>query len=224
VEENPVQKSPASPEPGWAPERVVAWAVRRHRDNRLHISAQELADRVTEAGGKLSRQAISKIENGDRGISVAELLVLARALEVPPLLLLYPDAERWHAAKWFTGEAPLPGAEDSDWNVGAAPAQLRRMHDRAIEDWYNAPRFAQRLGVQNDRVDPGQTAWLTDRLRVWAFGELWHARRGMLQMGLDLPELPEALAAADGPPGGAVRISSTGHAIYEHDGQVGDQS
>lgn len=50
-------------------------------------------ERATERlGFKVSRTSISQLENGNRtSISVAEWLVLAAALDVPPALLLYPD-------------------------------------------------------------------------------------------------------------------------------------
>lgn len=49
----------------------------------LHWSAQRLADQVVAEGGDLSRQAISKIENGDRKVSLVEAIQLSAALGVP---------------------------------------------------------------------------------------------------------------------------------------------
>lgn len=78
------------------------------------MSAQRLADRCGELGVPISRSILADLENGRRGnISVAELIVLARALDVAPFDLLtpddgpvellpgrftsYPDAARWFA-------------------------------------------------------------------------------------------------------------------------------
>lgn len=59
----------------------------------LGISAVKLATRTGELGYPIHRVAISKIESGEREITVAELLVLAAALDVPPInLVIPPDA------------------------------------------------------------------------------------------------------------------------------------
>ena len=59
--------------------QIRVWRERRN------LSAQALADRIAKIGGTLSRVAISKIENGDRGATVEEWLLLAHALAVPHL-------------------------------------------------------------------------------------------------------------------------------------------
>lgn len=100
------------------PSEVLAEQVKAWRDQRK-LSAQGLADRIKELGGSLSRVAISKIENGDRGVSLDEWLQLAHALAVPPPLLfvdlksgadvaiapgvaLHP----WLVLEWVRGEHP----------------------------------------------------------------------------------------------------------------------
>lgn len=96
---------------------VVGEAVRNHRKAR-GWSAQALADECAKVGMPMQRTAISKLENGSReSITVGELFVLARALSVPPLLLLCPvdhletleilpgyEAESWEAARWVIGD------------------------------------------------------------------------------------------------------------------------
>lgn len=105
-------------EPTPTPTEALQRQVRTWRDRRK-LSAQALADRVAELGGSLSRVAISKIENGDRGVSLDEWLQLAHALAVPPPLL-FLDLERgehvqiapsvvlhpWLAWEWVIGEEP----------------------------------------------------------------------------------------------------------------------
>lgn len=63
------------------------------RRKKLRMTAVVLADRTKELGYPITRVTISKIENNARAgkIDVAELLVLAVALEIPPALLLFPD-------------------------------------------------------------------------------------------------------------------------------------
>jgi hypothetical protein len=81
-------------------------------------SAQWLSDQTEALGYKVSRSTITDIENGRRKyISTAELSVIAWALCVAPVRLLYPnlpdgDVEvipsvptaSIHAATWFSGE------------------------------------------------------------------------------------------------------------------------
>lgn len=55
------------------------------------MSAQDLADETERLGHPIGRSVLANLENGRRPtLSVAELIVLAKALRVPPLLLLFP--------------------------------------------------------------------------------------------------------------------------------------
>ncbi len=129
----------------WARElthRVAAEVKRRRGEH----TVQWLSDRTADYGLRISRSRISDLERGDRGglLGVAELLVLAAALDVPPLLLLFPGVpgepvealpgwvvESWDAARWFTGEEPSP-AEDPDHSPAESTwvlRQLRRLPD-----------------------------------------------------------------------------------------------
>ena len=92
------------------------------------MSAQALADRVTELGLPVSRSTIADIENGCRkNITVAELLGIANALNAAPTMLVLPGpyadvetvdglpkgpggtpsavAYKSEAIKWFCGES-----------------------------------------------------------------------------------------------------------------------
>ncbi|MEB3062469.1 helix-turn-helix domain-containing protein [[Mycobacterium] zoologicum] len=57
------------------------------------MTAVQLSQRTRDLGFPVSRAAISKIEANVRAgkLDVSELLVLAAALDVPPLALLFPD-------------------------------------------------------------------------------------------------------------------------------------
>ncbi|OHT93189.1 helix-turn-helix domain-containing protein [Mycobacterium syngnathidarum] len=59
----------------------------------LGLTAMQLSERTRELGYPISRVAISKIESNSRAgkLDVAEWIVLAYALDVPPGALLYPD-------------------------------------------------------------------------------------------------------------------------------------
>lgn len=122
----------ANEDPGdkWATELVrrVGLAVKKSRGGK---SAAWLSERTAELGYRISPTVIAKLDSGHRGnvLNVAELLVLAAALEVPPMVLLYPElpggevelipdrpASSWDAYLWATGAAPSftnPGARPS---------------------------------------------------------------------------------------------------------------
>jgi transcriptional regulator with XRE-family HTH domain len=91
---------------------VLGASVRRHREA-VGISAKTLSERIAALGGSLSRQAISMIETGHRGVTLDELMYLARAMKISPLRLLLPDPavmvqvggvpmSMQDAAHWFT--------------------------------------------------------------------------------------------------------------------------
>lgn len=68
----------------------VAEAVRDYRKLR-GLSAQGLADACAALGHAIPRTSIANLENGRRsGVEIAELLVFAKALDVPPIALLLP--------------------------------------------------------------------------------------------------------------------------------------
>ena len=77
------------------------------------MSAVKLATRTAELGYPVHRVAISKLESGERDITVPELVILAAALDTVPLALLLsdeaveilPDNKMTSAAAigWFTG-------------------------------------------------------------------------------------------------------------------------
>lgn len=102
--------------PNWKSEmtdRIGARVVTLRGDR----SAKWLSERTAELGFPVSRSALSQLETGSRGsISLAEFLVLAAALEVPPALLLFPeypdgivemlpgiDATSFNATEWVSG-------------------------------------------------------------------------------------------------------------------------
>jgi len=168
-----------------SPEQAVAQEVRAWR-NRRNLTAQELADKVTELGGSMSRQAISKLENGDRKITLDELGVLAAALGVPPVLLviplgkastveLYPGSgpiDAWKALTWWTGEFPLRQS-----NSMLFPRVLRFFREH--HDLVNTIRYNREAGTG---LAPG---WV-ERLQ--------ELRKNMRRAELIPPELPLELA------------------------------
>ena len=101
----------------------MAQEVRRLREPR---SAQWLSDRTRKLGYCVTRSVIADLENGRRRyVTTAELCVLAWALKVPPIQLLYPDLPDGtveivpdvdkpsiEAVMWFSGELAYGHVED----------------------------------------------------------------------------------------------------------------
>lgn len=85
-------------------------------------TAADLGHLLSEVGVKWDRFAVAKLENGKRqNLTITEVVALARVLDIPPVLLLFPlgHAEQvevlpgqtvgtWAGLKWFTGEAAFP--------------------------------------------------------------------------------------------------------------------
>lgn len=118
------------------------------------MSAQALSDRCGELGLLLPRPVLSNLENGRRdSISLGEILILAAALDVPPLQLVVPvgyceDIEIlpdlrvpvWDAAKWIDGESrPVIRMNDKGLRISfdgePTIADYYRAHDAAIKSW-----------------------------------------------------------------------------------------
>ncbi len=113
--------------------RTIAQEVRRHRTEQ-GMSAQQLADECEKRGAPMARTVISNIENGRRGnVTVAEVIILAAALGVPPAALVFPVgyADR---VEHLPGESAAPLAALDWWNgttavSGSALELLRRHRD-----------------------------------------------------------------------------------------------
>jgi transcriptional regulator with XRE-family HTH domain len=190
-------------QPSWAARitRTVAGEVRRYR--REHgLSAQQLADRCANLGVDVSRATIADLENGRRAaISVAELLALAAALEVAPVLLVFPlgrqetvealpgrDVPTWEAAMWFCGDGDLR-LSTAGWEVlwndgGVAPLFLE--HQRLAADLRDEQ--TNRAGVPTD----DDIQWWRGMMR-----QLRDMRSQLRKRGLVPPPLPAELANVD---------------------------
>lgn len=186
---------------------MLAEQVKVWRDQRK-LSAQGLADRIKELGGSLSRVAISKIENGDRGVSLDEWLQLAHALAVPPPLLfvdLVSGADvavapgvvlhPWLVWEWATGnEPPLVRAPQGGAYVSRVEEFTRAQEavhlyrneaaaGRAINKAQSDIRMAEFAG--DDRTMTGARAGYVEALR-----QLAEVLDQMIERGMTPPGKP----------------------------------
>ena len=106
-------------------------------------SQQDLADRLTEIGyPKLHRTALSKLEKCAQRITVEDLLALAVALDVAPVVLLTPqEGEALDVVPTIT---PLEAADANPWLKGWEPIPGSDIESRS--------RYA---GARGDRRDLG---------------------------------------------------------------------
>jgi transcriptional regulator with XRE-family HTH domain len=145
-----------------------------------------LSSRCGELGLPLDRNVITKIERGHRNsVTVDEVMVLAAALDVAPIRLLFgvgTEAESeplpgevrepFRAAQWFTDERPFPGADDgayieriaADWLYAtSSPMWLSRRYRDAVAAEKQALR---RAAGMDERA--GEAATVAERGEVAA--------------------------------------------------------
>lgn len=107
-------------------------------------SAQWLSDKTEQLGLKMTRQAIADLENGRRRfVTTAELVILAVALDTPPVCLVYPgpydnsieivpdrQGAEFDAAQWFSGidlGVPIVPAQESKVELGGNSDTAERL-------------------------------------------------------------------------------------------------
>lgn len=176
--------------------RIVLF--RKRRD----MTRDQLAARCAELGyPALTSPALANIETGRRNaegvrrreVSVDELMILAKALQVAPALLMFPigneesvpafPGERldtWTAFQWFAGEAYFGPDVASHWSV---PIYLYRQHER-----WEAVLTSVMLGPPIDD---------DEQVRDRAIFELRNVRGEMQRSGLTPPVLPKDLEFVD---------------------------
>lgn len=182
------------------------------------ITAQALADRCAELGHPLDRSVIAKLEKGLRQtVTVADLLVLAAALEVPPIALVFAPAQEeetemlpghtvatWQGIEWFTGEAPMGPDSFSEWRRDPAGLTSYRWHQEYLRRWRSARMRADgaRKAATTDRSEAEREARLReaaahDREAATLETPLWDTRQQLRQQGFRLPQLPDSLQHID---------------------------
>jgi transcriptional regulator with XRE-family HTH domain len=184
------------------------------RRQQLGLTSIELAARCKALGHPLHRVVISNLENGYReGVSLADLLTLARALDMPPALLAFPlgsvaevealpgqSVETWPAYSWFVGETSFPGADDAtDWASNDGRVGAYRRHAELLMTWTNNAR-ALAANERDNALEQETRDALARRSRHMlelAEGELRELRRHLRTLGLLPPPLPPVLAHLD---------------------------
>lgn len=190
--------------------RIVASEVRRCRLARK-LSAQKLADRCGQLGFPVPRSVIANLENGYReSVSVAELLILAAALDVAPVLLTAPLGHQaqteilpgrelltWDAVLWQSGEARLPAdpaAEETDWLGEQAVVPLHHRHGQLVEALTDLHEEKLLVPGPDGAPDMAESAKLWRKMRKDSETQLCGIRTRMRELGLTPPPLAAELA------------------------------
>jgi transcriptional regulator with XRE-family HTH domain len=112
------------------------------------LTQTALAERVNDLGGSLHATAITRIERGTRAASVDDVALLARALRVSPVYLMFPindDVavkftptepvchEPARVRMWARGELPLLVDRAAQYGTQSSPPQWG--YDRSFFAW-----------------------------------------------------------------------------------------
>jgi 8-oxo-dGTP diphosphatase len=174
--------------------RVIAGQLRRYRLKR-GLSAQQLSDECTRLGFPIPRSVLANLENGRReSVSTAELQVLAAALDVSPVMLLFPVGVA------ATVEV-LPGRHE---NAVEALARFAGKDDPDVERFMlHRELLARTAGGEGPTPTGIMVGSMSEeerrRWRQDVVGEqvLRQIRESIRDHGLTPPELPAGLAWID---------------------------
>jgi hypothetical protein len=153
--------------------RRVGLAMKKTRGSN---SAKWLSDKTAELGYRVSPSVIAKLDSGHRGsvLGVAELMVLAAALNIPPGLMLFPEyptgnaeflpgrtSDTKAALDWFSGAGRLPTEGPFDASTDAATinagtelvALVRRYDEVARAFFFTQQGLALRATQDDPTID-----------------------------------------------------------------------
>lgn len=189
---------------------VKAWEVRQagrvgktvqRLRNELGLTAVQLSERTRQLGYPISRVAISKIESNSRAgkLDVAEWLVLADALDVPPGALLYPDLP--------DGDVEvMPGRVLPSW-IALLSLDGETRDIRHIEQWPELTSLARMTRQRFTKTEDSKVAWsMHSRESGEAKAEgreprvdvLEAALRRVAEIDRDIADLNQRMAGIDG--------------------------
>jgi transcriptional regulator with XRE-family HTH domain len=176
------------------------------------MSTQQLSDACTELGLPIARSVLANFESGRRPtVSVPEIMALAMALDVAPVLLVFPlghqervemsrgrEVPTWDALKWFTGRDAPQSAERPESDV---PTQLWEAHDDAITSLRESLDFLLR-SAERGTIPADDAQRLLRSARSMKEDTLRGIRSRMGTLGLTPPPLPKDLEELDQTSGG----------------------
>jgi transcriptional regulator with XRE-family HTH domain len=124
------------------PSEIFALRLREFRSGQ-RVSQSELARRMTEAGYQMTKQAVLRIESGERKVTLDEAIAFSWVLEVAPISLLDPGDDSYI---WPVAGTGIETPNFNNWFVLNDPYLLTRRGKRTkarIELFDRFERLAQ---------------------------------------------------------------------------------
>jgi transcriptional regulator with XRE-family HTH domain len=187
---------------------VVAQRVERYRREQ-GLTQQDVAARTEALGHSIGRATVAKIESGGTraaNVSLADVLVLAVALDVPPPLLFLPLGDSQEVAiapklvahphialDWLAGENSIAALPDNfsrnveAWFRNAWPITMFRGLRARQNATGHAEAIAKGYEQQGDKARMTEARQAFDRALVAL--DTW--LQAMVEGGLGVPEMPE---------------------------------
>ncbi|QYL27251.1 hypothetical protein TM48_01453 [Mycobacterium shottsii] len=168
------------------------------KDLRGKKTGQWLADRTAELGMKMTRQTITDLENGRRRyVTTAELAVLAAALNVAPIRLIYPGPDynapievlpgvqerQIEAVQWFSGIRDHGFTDSADGSQSAGLRNEYRENIRELRLWRELFDVYKKISSVVIPRNASADARKAIEARLDAYNDQVHLLRG--QLGLE---------------------------------------
>jgi transcriptional regulator with XRE-family HTH domain len=181
------------------------------------MSAQDVSDACTRLGMPIGRSALANFENGRRNsVDLAEVMVLAAALDMPPSALAFPYAHMSEVEalpgrtvptatglRWFIGEGPLEPITPAP--TSPTPIELLNLHEVLVEgiqkllgsaaDSRSRIAGAKRVG---DKATFALEAAHDEVNGALQAGQLRLVRAQLRSLGVEPPRLPAGLNDLEG--------------------------
>ncbi|MCC9311945.1 helix-turn-helix domain-containing protein [Kitasatospora sp. RB6PN24] len=189
----------------------VAEAVRRFREER-GMSAQDVAAACAKLGYPIARNVIANLENGRRSsVDVAEVLVLAKVLDVPPVALLVPLGEvgeiellpglmysTGEALQWVCGEQPLDHEPTNDLELRFDEIRYYNQTVYGLQKTISSSEeYRRKVATARDAATREANVKLVNQFDeiIGDYSDELRARRGMMRKkGITPPALSSELA------------------------------
>lgn len=162
--------------------KQIGRAVARHRKMK-GLSAQALSDKCAEVGFSIPRNTITNLENGRKeGIPIHEVWVLAKALEVAPIDLLFPLVDEDGTLATDYREI-LDRARDfvDGWGARWEPDSEYRAYRRHDDNEGRASSRSRHPGANPE--------WVASGVEFLA-----NSRTDLVRAGLPLPDVDEEIS------------------------------
>lgn len=187
--------------------RIVGRRVKHLRENRRggRWSAPRLTEETERLGHLVKTSVINNMESGRRSdVTLAEIMVLARALEATPLELVVPltaeddfpvsphdTVHPWDAFRWLSSDVDEFRAVDKASSEYAQAVDAYRRHEFAVDRWLRAYLPNHDLSASSPYLDSIVNVRAELRSRGWRLPDLsaWAGPSSEFA-----PELPDLIA------------------------------